>query len=201
MPTKKKTPATKTPAPAKADKPDAAAKAPKVQPKPKHTEAYDQALRDYGAAIELLRQGSYAKAMETFESVHRENPDETVLAARAKTYATICARKIAPARREPETAEEWYFAGVVSANDGRLQEAMTYLDRAVQLDPSSPSVLYARAAARALSGLAEGAAGDLRQAVALDVRCRFQAANDPDFDKVRDEAVFIDVIEPTPNDK
>jgi hypothetical protein len=27
---------------------------------------------------------------------------------------------------------------------------------------------------------------------------RFQASNDPDFDRVRDEAAFIDVIEPTP---
>ncbi len=201
MSTKKKTPAPKTPPHAKAAKPEAPAKAKKVPPKPKHTEAYEQALRDFGAAIDLLRQGSYARAMEIFEVLRKENPEEPVLAERSRTYSAICARKLAPPHARPETADELYFAGVVSANDGEYARAIEYLDRAAQLDASSAGILYARAAARALSGLAEAAAADLRQAVALDPRCRFQAANDPDFDKVRDEAVFIDVIEPTPEAK
>ena len=201
MPTKKKAPPTKTPAHPKAAKPEAPAKARKVPPRPKPTEAYEQALRDFATAIDLLREGSYAKSMEIFDALRKENTDEPVLAQRARTYATICARKLAPPDRKPETAEELYFAGVVSANDGQYAQAVEYLDRAARLDASSAGVLYARAAARALSGLAEGAAADLRQAVAIDPRCRFQAANDPDFDKVRDEAVFIDVIEPTPEEK
>jgi tetratricopeptide (TPR) repeat protein len=201
MPTKKKAPVSKVPAPAKVVKPEAAAKARKIPPKPRHTEAYEDSLREFAAAIDLLRQGNYAKALGMLEVVRKGNSDEPVLAARAKTYATICARKLAPPQRDPESADEFYFAGVVSANDGRLPQAIAFLDRAAQLDPSSASYLYARAAARALSGQAEAAASDLRHAVALDPRCRFQAANDPDFDKVRDEAVFIDVIEPTPDDK
>ncbi len=201
MPTKKKVPATKTPAHPKAAKPEAPAKPQKTPPKPKLTEAYEQSLRDFATAIDLLHQGSYAKSMEIFDLLRKENPDEPVMAQRARTYATICARKLAPPERKPETAEELYFAGVVSANDGQYARALEYLDRAAQLDASSAGVFYARAAARALSGLAEGAAADLRQAVAIDPRCRFQAANDPDFDKVRDEAVFIDVIEPTPDEK
>ncbi|MBZ5639779.1 MAG: hypothetical protein LAO51_13620 [Acidobacteriia bacterium] len=201
MPTKKKAPGLKSPAPAKTVKAEAPAKARKVPPKARHTAAYEDSLREFGAAIDLLRQGRHAEALEKLDRVRKENSDEPVLAARAKTYATICARKLAPPQREPETADELYFAGVVAANDGRLAQAIAYLDRATQLDPSSASTLYARAAARALSGQADAAAADLRHAVALDARCRFQAANDPDFDKVRDEAVFIDVIEPTPDDK
>ncbi len=201
MPTKKKVPAAKTPAHAKAAKPDASAKPRKIPPKPKHTEAYEQALRDFSAAIDLLRQGAFAKAMEIFDALHRDNPDEPVLTERARTYAAICARRLAPPERAPETAEEMYFAGVVSANDGQYARAIELFDRAASLDPSSASIFYARAAARALSGAAEGAASDLRQAVAIDPRCRYQAAIDSDFDKVRDEAVFIDVIEPTPDAK
>jgi tetratricopeptide (TPR) repeat protein len=201
MPTKKKAPVSKPPAPAKAAKADAAAKAKKAPPKPRHTEAYEEALRDFATAVDLLGHGSHAKALEMFEALWKGNPEEPVLAARARTYATICARRLAPPERDPESADECYFAGVVSANDGRLEQAIGFLERAVQLDPSSASFLYARAAARALMGQADAAAADLGRAVALDPRCRFQAANDPDFDKVRDEAVFIDVIEPTPDDK
>jgi tetratricopeptide (TPR) repeat protein len=201
MPTKKKAPVSKVHASAETVKADTAAQERKAPPKPRHTEAYEEALQDFAAAVELLRKGSHAQALEVFDALRKGNSDEPVLAARARTYATICARKLAPPRHEPQNADEHYFAGVVSANDGRLPQAITFLDRAVQLDPSSASYLYARAATRALLGQADAAAADLRQAVSLDPHCRFQAANDPDFDKVRDEAVFIDVIEPTPDDK
>jgi len=201
MPTKKKVPVLKPAASAKAAKSEEGAKVKRESPKPKHTEAYEVAIRDFGHAIEFLRHGDFAKALEIFTAIRKGNPDEPVLASRSATYEAICARKLAPSRPEPQSAEELYFAGVVSSNQGRLPQAIAFLDRAVQLDPSSASFHYARAAARALSGFAEGAASDLRQAVSLDPRCRFQAANDPDFDNVRDEAVFIDVIEPTPDDK
>jgi len=50
---------------------------------------------------------------------------------------------------------------------------------------------------RGLQGNADGAAAELKKAVALDPRFRFQASSDSDFDKVRDEAAFIDIIEPS----
>jgi tetratricopeptide (TPR) repeat protein len=74
---------------------------------------------------------------------------------------------------------------------------VTLLEKALDAKPGDATVLYARAAVRALQGNAEGAASELRRAVAIDPRLRFQAAADADFDKVRDEAAFIDVIEPT----
>ncbi len=201
MSTKKKTSASKIAATAREGKPDPAAKEKKPHPKARHTEAYEESLRSFATAVDLLRQGNHAKALEIFDGVGKNNPEEPVLSARARTYATICARKVALPDRGPETADELYFAGVVHANDGRVESAIAFLDRAVQLDPSSASILYARASARALGGQVDGASSDLRQAVALDPRCRHQAANDPDFDKVRDEAVFIDVIEPTPGER
>ena len=38
----------------------------------------------------------------------------------------------------------------------------------------------------------------LRRAVAAEPTLRFQASNDSDFERIRDDAAFIDVIEPTP---
>jgi tetratricopeptide (TPR) repeat protein len=192
MPTKKKAPASKIAVIVKEKKP---------HPKARHTEAFEASLRSFAIAAEFLRQGNHAKALELFEVVGKNNPEEPVLSSRARTYATICARKLALPDRDPETADELYFAGVVHSNDGRVGPAIAFLDRAAALDPSSASILYARASARALAGQADGASSDLRQAVALDPRCRHQAANDPDFDKVRDDAVFIDVIEPTPDER
>jgi hypothetical protein len=50
---------------------------------------------------------------------------------------------------------------------------------------------------RGLQGNAEGAAAELKKSVALEPKFRFQATSDSDFDKVRDEAAFIDIIEPS----
>ncbi len=48
-------------------------------------------------------------------------------------------------------------------------------------------------------GNAEAAIGDLRQAIALEPQTRFQAVNDSDFERIREEPAFIDIIEPTPS--
>ena len=46
--------------------------------------------------------------------------------------------------------------------------------------------------------ITEQAVSDLRQAIAADPQIRFQAINDPDFEQIREEPAFIDIIEPTP---
>ena len=47
-------------------------------------------------------------------------------------------------------------------------------------------------------GATEKAVADLRQAISVDPTVRFQAVNDPDFERIREEPAFIDIIEPTP---
>ena len=76
--------------------------------------------------------------------------------------------------------------------------AIKLLDQALGEDPSSARYLYARASAYALKGHADAAIGDLRQAIIIEPTVRFQAANDTDFEQIREEPSFIDIIEPTP---
>lgn len=192
MPTKKKTDASRG---AKKKKTDPAFSRPAPPPR---TEAYERALKEYSRALEQLHQGDFAKAMEVFETVEKGNLNEPELAERARTYASVCARKLAPPPDAPGTADEAYLLGVVRANDGMLDEALELLNGALESDPDSPKYLYARASVRALKGEAEQASTDLRRAVEGDPQIRFQATNDPDFENIRDEAAFIDVIEPTP---
>jgi Flp pilus assembly protein TadD len=87
---------------------------------------------------------------------------------------------------------------VVLLNNGEGAAAIELLDKALQTSPSSAKILFARASACAIDGNTEGAVRDLRKAIAADPQVRFQATNDPDFEKIREEPAFIDVIEPTP---
>lgn len=166
--------------------------------RPEHSLAYDAALAEYTAALDLLRRGDLAQALTKFEVVERSSADEPEMAERARTYAALCRRRLAPPAPGPSGAEALYLAGVVRSNGGRPDEAMRYFDEALRSEQGSPRILYARAAAWALQGNAASAVADLRSAVAADPTLRFQASSDPDFEKIRDEAQFIDVIEPTP---
>ena len=82
-------------------------------------------------------------------------------------------------------------------NSGDTEGSIRLLDQALQHDPTSVRVLYARSSAWALSGNADAAVRDLRQAIAGDPTIRFQAVNDADFERIREEPAFIDIIEPT----
>ena len=163
-----------------------------------HDAAYKKLIETFNQAMELLRSGDYSTAQEQFEKIDREHTDERVVCERARTYARICARRLQPAPEAPRTPEECYQMAVMLSNSGDCDGAIRLLDQALHSEPTSPALLYARASAWALKPNVEAAVGDLRQAVSGDPTLRFQAVNDPDFEKIREEPGFIDIIEPTP---
>ncbi len=161
-----------------------------------HSEAYEAALGQYEQALELVRGQKYEQALGLLGSIAELQRDEPELADRARTYSELCRRKLAPAAEAPATVEEKYLRAVVLTNERRLDEAIALLDEAAREEPTNVSVLYTRASARALQGNTEAVVTDLRQAILVDPTVRYQAVNDPDFEKVRDDAAFIDLIEP-----
>jgi tetratricopeptide (TPR) repeat protein len=173
-------------------KPDAA------RPAPRHSATYERAVAEFASALQLLHQGRAADALAKFRAVASEHEEELGLAERARGFIAVCERRTAGPEASPQTPEALYLEGVAASNAGKLDEALKMLDRAVEMRPQEAAYLYARASVRALQGQADPASHDLRRAIQLDGKLRFQALNDPDFEKVRDEASFIDVIEPTP---
>ena len=166
--------------------------------KPRNIAAYEAAVEQFATAAAHFLKGEFDAARPHFEAVvTAATPDEPILADRARTYAAICVSKRAAPPAATEDADALYHLGVVAANAGRLDEAWGLLEKASGRKPNDPSILYARASVRGLQGNAEGAASELKKSVALEPKFRFQATSDSDFDKVRDEAAFIDIIEPS----
>ena len=181
-------------------KPGPIRKAPRTAEPPvraPHSEAYEAALTAYGVALDLLRRKDFESALPRFRAVEQQNRNEPELADRARMYAALCERKLAPPASVPQSAEERYYLAILRGNQGRFDEAASLLDQALAAEPSSPRVLYARASIRALQGKTEQAVADLRAAISGEPLLRHQAANDPDYERIRNEAAFIDVIEPS----
>jgi tetratricopeptide (TPR) repeat protein len=166
--------------------------------RPQQSASYDAAIVRFAAGIEQLGRGDFAAAQATFEEVARSTRHEPELSQRARTYATICERRLASPPSEPSTMDERYSRAVFFANCGELERALQLLDQSLLEDPTATRLLYARSTVWALKGIPARAVADLRQAIAADPKIRYQAANDSDFDKIREEPGFIDAIEPTP---
>ena len=159
--------------------------------------AYETAMKGYESALRLLRKGDFERAKEQLRAVQAAAPKELELVDRAEIYLRVCDRKLAGEPDAPSGGELQRQA-VFLSNAGDSDAAIKLLDRALAEDPASIEGLYVRACAWALKGAAEKAVRDLRQAISLDPKVRFQAVNDPDFEKIREEPAFIDIIEPTP---
>jgi tetratricopeptide (TPR) repeat protein len=166
--------------------------------KPRNIAAYEAAVEQFQAATVHFGRNQFAEALPLYEAVTAAAAaDEPILADRARSYASICRGKVAAPMAGSSDADALYHRGVVAANAGKLDEAWSFLEAAIGHRPNDASILYARATVRGLQGNAEGAASELKRSVAIDAKFRYQAASDSDFDKVRDEAAFIDIIEPS----
>jgi len=163
------------------------------------SEHYDRCVAEYSRALELLHGGEFEQAKTLFLDVAGAKLDEPMLAERARTYASVCNHKLTATPFVPQTAEDRYLQAVLLANSGELDQAIHLFNQSLADHPTSPKYLYARASAYALKSNAEAAISDLRQAIGYDPQCRFRAINDSDFEKVREEPAFIDIIEPTPS--
>jgi tetratricopeptide (TPR) repeat protein len=96
----------------------------------------------------------------------------------------------------PESPEDLYLHGVYHANRGDLERALSLFEQGLSRSPEQENLLYASAVALAQSGRTGDAMQRLGRAIGVNPLNRVFALNDPDFESVRDEPEFIDLVEP-----
>jgi tetratricopeptide (TPR) repeat protein len=155
------------------------------------------AVHAYESGIKLMYAEEYAKAIQRFNDLIANYPDEQEIQASAKARIQACEKKLQErARTTFRSADDHYNIAVALLNSGDLQEAVTHLQQALKLAPKGDHILYALAAANALLGNKDAAVSYLKQSIQHRPENRFQAAQDDDFRAMAEEPEFKDLVAP-----
>ncbi|HEY3131046.1 MAG TPA: tetratricopeptide repeat protein [Acidobacteriota bacterium] len=157
----------------------------------------EKALLDlYERGIKALYSKNYQHAMDLFERLIENYPEEIELTDRARNFIKISLSQGATRKQHhPKTAEEMFDVGVIEHNKANFQRAIEYFQTAIQADPKADYIHYALAASHAQAGDIELAIRNLEKSIQLNPENKFLARNDPDFEPIRASKEFTAVIE------
>lgn len=95
---------------------------------------------------------------------------------------------------KPDYSGAWTNRGVASSYLKRYEEAIASYDKALEFEPDYSNAWYNRACCYALQGKVEEAFHDLKKAVELDSTCLGEAKTESDFDNVRHDERFQQLL-------
>ncbi|PLZ91823.1 hypothetical protein CEN44_07580 [Fischerella muscicola CCMEE 5323] len=96
---------------------------------------------------------------------------------------------------KPDYQEAWYIRGIALRQLGRYEEAIASYDKALEIKPDYHQAWYNKACCYALQVNIEQAIENLQKAIILNPECREMAKTDSDFDSIRDDERFQELIE------
>ena len=168
--------------------------APRKKAAPAHTASYEKAVKNYGDALKAFRRGDHAKAISFFDDIIEKYPYEREICDRARIYSRVSRVRMEGPARPPRGAEETYHRGVMAANDGHLDEATELFEKLVTAEPQSDRGHYALAAVCGQKNDAGGATANLSRAIEIDSVNRIHALNDDDFESLREDVAFMELL-------
>ena len=157
---------------------------------------HEKALKEFERGVGLLQKQSYSEAIERFQAIVGSFPQEKELTDRAQVYLRICQNVLERKEPQPRKPEDFFYYGVIKANEANYDEAVKFLEKALQANPKDEKVHYVMASTLAAKGDRREALDHLREAIELNAANRIYARNDPDFEPIRDDDNFQNLIHP-----
>lgn len=152
------------------------------------------AFQHYQAAVQLLQQGKYSKALAAFEKLLPTAPPAIV--ERCRMYITTCQRQLEEASLSFLTPEEHYDYAVSQLNTGYFEDAREQFNSILAAHPTADYALYGLALLDAITGQAQDCLSHLARAIELNPRNRLQARVDNDFQNMVDDPRFTELLYP-----
>jgi tetratricopeptide (TPR) repeat protein len=153
-----------------------------------------QAFQHYQAAVQLLQQGKFDKALAAFEKLLPAAPAE--LLERCKMYINTCQRQLENHNLTFLTPEEHYDYAISQLNTGYYEEAREQFTCILATYPGADYAFYGLALLDAMTGRAQDCLRNLAQAIELNPKSRLQARVDNDFQSMADDPRFTELLYP-----
>ena len=167
---------------------------PPARPDGHSTVATGPAFQQYQAAVQLLQQGKYEKALAAFEKLHPVAPFE--LKERCKMYIVTCQRQLEQTSLVFDTPEEHYDYAISKLNTGYYEEAREQFNSILTGHPDADYALYGLALLEAITGRSQECLDNLGKAIEMNPKNRLQARVDNDFQSMSDDPRFTELLYP-----
>jgi tetratricopeptide (TPR) repeat protein len=159
----------------------------RMQEKPKSIEMLESALGIFWG-------GNCEEALAAFRKIMEESSGQVELIDKVNTYIKACENRIKSRSFKPKSAEEHYLVGVLELNDGRFDESLKHLNKAIERNGDNDAWIFTLACAHALNGDGESAIAHLSKAINLKEDNRIYALHCPDFSGIRNTAEFQNLL-------
>lgn len=151
-------------------------------------------LQHYQAALQLLQQAKFDKALVAFEKLL--GTAQPPLAERCRVYVTACHRELSKSKLVFSSPEEQYDYAVSLLNTDYYEEAREQFSEILRGHPAADYALYGLAVLDAITGQVEECLDHLGRAIESNPRNRLQARTDTDFQPMQDDPRFTELLYP-----
>lgn len=162
--------------------------------KPGSSLTSNPAFQQYQAAVQLLQQGKYDKALAAFEKLLPSAPAEIL--ERTRMYIATCKRQMEQSHLAFQTAEERYDYAISQLNQGYYEEAREQFTGVIGDDPRADYAYYGLAVLDSITGRPQECLDNLARAIELNPKNRLQARSDNDFQSMVDDPRFTELLYP-----
>jgi tetratricopeptide (TPR) repeat protein len=151
-------------------------------------------FQQYEAALQLLQQNRFDKALAAFEKLLPTAPAQ--LTERIKMYMDACKRQLQDHALSFLTPEEHYDYAVSQLNTGYFEEAREQFNEILAQHPSADYAYYGLALLDSMMGRIQECLANLTKAIEMNPKNRLQARVDNDFQNMADDPRFTELLYP-----
>jgi len=158
------------------------------------TTATGPVSQQYQAAVQLVQQGKFEKAIAAFEKLLPVAPAE--IAERSRMYIATCQKQLDRHGLAFVTPEERYDYAVSQLNAGDFEEATNQLKGILTDHPDADFAYYGLAVLYSITGRTQDCLDSLSKAIEMNPKNRLQARSDNDFQSMVDDPRFTELLYP-----
>jgi tetratricopeptide (TPR) repeat protein len=151
-------------------------------------------FQHYQAAVQLLQQGKFEKALAALEKLLPDAPDE--IKERCRMYISTCQKQLEKPSLLFGTPEEQFDYAVSQLNTGYYETAREQFNLILASFPGADYAFYGLAVLDAITGRAQDCLGNLARSIELNSKNRLQARVDNDFQSMVDDPRFTELLYP-----